>query len=188
MSTIAQWMTHDPITVKPQDTVQCAARLMDDFNIGCLPVCEHGELVGMLTDRDITVRATCAGLAPATTLVAQVMSEGVRSCLHGPSPDEVLQQMAQVQIRRLPVLDDSGRVWGIVSVGDLLARQPEGVEAAPSAHLHTGRTRPARARRRRWHRCWQAPAAAPFAGHRSMSLPGHALAHPLPCGPRAASP
>lgn len=130
MSTIAQWMTHDPITVKPQDTVQCAARLMDDFNIGCLPVCEHGELVGMLTDRDITVRATCAGLAPATTLVAQVMSEGVRSCLHGQSPDEVLQQMAQVQIRRLPVLDDSGRVWGIVSVGDLLARQPEGVEAA----------------------------------------------------------
>lgn len=130
MSTIAQWMTHDPITVKPQDTVQCAARLMDDFNIGCLPVCEHGELVGMLTNRDITVRATCAGLAPATTLVAQVMSEGVRSCLHGRSPDEVLQQMAQVQIRRLPVLDDSGRVWGIVSVGDLLARQPEGVEAA----------------------------------------------------------
>ena len=130
MSTIAQWMTHDPITVRPQDTVQCAARLMDDFNIGCLPVCEHGELVGMLTDRDITVRATCAGLAPATTLVAQVMSEGVRSCSHRQAPAEVLQQMAQVQLRRLPVLDDSGLLWGIVSVGDLLARQPEGVEAA----------------------------------------------------------
>ena len=57
MSTIAQWMTHDPITVKPQDTVQCAARLMDEFNIGCLPVCERGELVGMLTDRDITAPA-----------------------------------------------------------------------------------------------------------------------------------
>lgn len=132
MSTIAQWMTHDPITVKPQDRLQCAARLMDDFNIGCLPVCEHGELVGLLADRDITVRAACAcaGLAPATTLVAQMMREGVRNCLPGQSPDEVLQQMAQVQIRRLPVLDDSGRVWGIVSVADLLARQSEGVAAA----------------------------------------------------------
>ena len=130
MTTIAQWMTHDPITVKPLDTVQRAASLMDEFNIGCLPVCEHGELVGMLTDRDITVRATCAGLAPATTLVAQVMSEGVRSCSHRQSAAEVLQQMAEVQIRRLPVLDDSGRLWGIVSVGDLLARQPDGVDAA----------------------------------------------------------
>ena len=130
MTTIAQWMTHDPITVKPLDTVQRAASLMDEFNIGCLPVCEHGELVGMLTDRDITVRATCAGLAPATTLVAQVMSEGVRSCSHRQSAAEVLQQMAEVQIRRLPVLDDSGRLWGIVSVGDLLARHPEGVDAA----------------------------------------------------------
>ena len=130
MSTIAQWMTHNPITVTPQDTVQRAAALMDEFNIGCLPVCDRGELVGMLTDRDITVRATCAGLAPATTLVAQVMSVGVRSCSHRQAPADVLQQMADVQIRRLPVLDDSGRVWGIVSVGDLLARRPDGVEAA----------------------------------------------------------
>lgn len=130
MTTLAQCMTHHPITVAPHDSVLQAARLMDQYNIGCLPVCQRGELVGLLTDRDITVRATCSGLPADSTPVAQVMSVGVRSCRHDQTPAEALALMADVQIRRLPVLDDSGRLWGIVSVGDLLARQPSSVEDA----------------------------------------------------------
>ena len=130
MTLLSQCMTHHPITVAPHDTVQQAARLMDQYNIGCLPVCQRGELVGLLTDRDITVRATCLGLAPDAVSVAQVMSVGVRSCHHDQTADDALRLMADVQIRRLPVLDDSGRLWGIVSMGDLLARQSSPVEAA----------------------------------------------------------
>ena len=130
MTLLSQCMTHHPITVAPHDTVQQAARLMDQYNIGCLPVCQRGELVGLLTDRDITVRATCLGLAPDAVSVAQVMSVGVRSCHHDQTADDALRLMADVQIRRLPVLDDSGRLWGIVSMGDLLARQTSPVEAA----------------------------------------------------------
>ena len=122
MATIADLMTPEPITVRPDDSVQHAARLMDELNVGALPVCDGEQLIGIVTDRDITVRAIAAGLHPAITAVDLVMSDRVRSCTLWQSPDEVLQQMARVQIRRLPVLDDEARLVGIVALGDLAAR------------------------------------------------------------------
>ncbi len=122
MATIADLMTPEPITVRPDDSVQHAARLMDELNVGALPVCDGDQLIGIVTDRDITVRAIAAGLHPAITAVDLVMSDRVRSCTLWQSPDEVLQQMAHVQIRRLPVLDDDARLVGIVALGDLAAR------------------------------------------------------------------
>ncbi len=130
MTTIANLMTREPISVRPEETVRRAAQLMDELNVGCLPVCDEWEVRGILTDRDITVRAIAAGLDPAVTEVQLVMSEGVRCCTASQSPAEVLQQMATVQIRRLPVVDDIGHLVGIVSLGDLAARQPAGVEEA----------------------------------------------------------
>ncbi|BAL95994.1 CBS domain-containing protein [Rubrivivax gelatinosus] len=130
MNTIADVMTRDPVAVRPRETVQRAAQLMDELNVGCLPVCEDWQVRGIVTDRDITVRATAAGLDPGSTEVAAVMSEGVRCCSQRQSPAEVLRQMAAVQIRRLPVIDDAGRLVGIVSLGDLAARLPAGVEEA----------------------------------------------------------
>lgn len=130
MTTIADLMTRDPVAVRPRETVQRAAQLMDELNVGCLPVCEDWQVRGIVTDRDITVRATAAGLDPKSTEVASVMSEGVRCCSQRQSAAEVLRQMAAVQIRRLPVIDDAGRLVGIVSLGDLAARQPAGVEEA----------------------------------------------------------
>lgn len=124
MATIADLMTPEPITVRPDDSVQHAARLMDELNVGALPVCDGDQLLGIVTDRDITVRAIAAGLHPAITAVDLVMSDRVRSCTLWQSPDEVLQQMAAVQIRRLPVLDDDARLVGIVALGDLAARHP----------------------------------------------------------------
>jgi CBS-domain-containing membrane protein len=128
MKTIADVMTRDPVAVRPRETVQRAAQLMDELNVGCLPVCEDWLVRGIVTDRDITVRATAAGLDPGSTEVSAVMSEGVRCCLQRQSPAEVLRQMSAVQIRRLPVVDDAGRLVGIVSLGDLAARHPGGVE------------------------------------------------------------
>lgn len=122
MATIADLMTPEPITVRPDDSVQHAAQLMDELNVGALPVCDGEQLIGIVTDRDITVRAIAAGLHPAITAVDLVMSDRVRSCTLWQSPDEVLLQMAQVQIRRLPVLDDDARLVGIVALGDLAAR------------------------------------------------------------------
>lgn len=130
MTTIAELMTHDPITVGPHDSVQRAAQLMDELNVGSLPVCAGRRVLGIVTDRDITVRATAAGLDPASTAVELVMSDRVRWCHPQQTPAEVLQQMASVQIRRLPVVDEGNRLVGIVSLGDLAARRPEGVEAA----------------------------------------------------------
>lgn len=128
MTTIAELMTREPIAVRPDDSVQRAAQLMDELNVGSLPVCDGWQLLGIVTDRDITVRATAAGLDPSRTEVELVMSDRVRWCSLHDTPAEVLQQMAQVQIRRLPVLDDHDRLVGIVSLGDLAARRPAGVE------------------------------------------------------------
>lgn len=122
-TTVAELMTPRPVTVSPADSVQRAAQLMDELNVGALPVCEGTRLAGIVTDRDITVRATAAGLDPARTPVDLVMTDHVRSCQSRHSPDAVLQQMAQVQIRRLPVLDDAGLLVGMVALGDLAVRQ-----------------------------------------------------------------
>ena len=130
MTIIADLMTRDPITIGPRESVQRAAQLMDDLNIGVLPVCEGTQLVGIVTDRDITVRATAAGLDPRLTEVDLVMSDRVRCCSTGQSPAEVLRQMAGVQIRRLPVLDDAQRLVGMVALGDIAVRRPEGVQDA----------------------------------------------------------
>ena len=105
--------------------------MMDEFNVGSIPVCDGDKLVGMITDRDITVRSTAAGQSPETTRVGDVMSTDVRTCYAGQSVDEVLSQMGNVQIRRVPVVDQqSHKIVGIVSLGDMATKQAAGIEAA----------------------------------------------------------
>lgn len=115
--------------VRPDESLQRAAQVMDEFNVGSLPVCDSNGLVGMITDRDITVRATAAGL-PAHTLVSDVMTGPARWCTSGQSVQEAMAQMSDVQIRRLPVIDAERRVVGIVSLGDLATRHQGHVAAA----------------------------------------------------------
>ncbi len=129
MNTIAELMTRAPVVIDPQDTVQRAAQLMDELNVGALPVCRGQQLLGIVTDRDITVRATAAGLDPASTEVDLVMSDRVRCCSKDQTAAEVLRLMSAVQIRRLPVLDESDCLVGMISLGDIAARNPdEGVQ------------------------------------------------------------
>jgi CBS domain-containing protein len=112
---IAEMMTTDVRTIAPTDTVRRAAQLMDDINVGVLPVCEDRVLLGIVTDRDIATRAPSAGLCT----VEQIMSAWVDYCFENDDSNEVAQRMAKKQIRRLPVLDRGHHVVGIVTLGDL---------------------------------------------------------------------
>lgn len=129
MQTIQDVMTRDVQSISPQETVQRAAQLMDELNVGAIPVLDGDRLVGMITDRDITVRSTAAGQAPDQARVGDIMSTDVRTCSPRQTVDEVLDQMADVQIRRVPVLDDqSQQVIGIVSLGDMAAKHSAGID------------------------------------------------------------
>ena len=123
MQTISEVMTRDVRSITPEESVRRAAQLMDELNVGALPVCDGDKLVGMITDRDITVRSTAAGQAPEKTRVGDVMSTDVRTCYASQSVDEVLGQMGDVQIRRVPVVDQASHsLVGIVSLGDFATR------------------------------------------------------------------
>jgi len=131
MQTIQDVMTRDVRTISPQDSVQHAAQMMDELNVGAIPVCDGDKLVGMITDRDITVRSTAAGQAPQSARVGDVMSTDVRTCTSNQTVDEVLGQMGDVQIRRVPVLDEqSHRMIGIVSLGDMATKHSAGIDHA----------------------------------------------------------
>jgi CBS domain-containing protein len=129
MQTISDVMTRDVRTVSPQDTVRHAAELMDELNIGVLPVCDDAKLVGMITDRDITVRATSTGESPNNASVEEVMTDQVRWCFDNQTVDEVMQQMGDTQVRRVPVIDHATRhLVGIVSLGDLATKHSAQVD------------------------------------------------------------
>jgi CBS-domain-containing membrane protein len=131
MQTIQDVMTREVQSISPQETIQRAAQMMDELNVGSIPVLDGQKLVGMITDRDITVRATAAGQAPGSTRVGDVMSTDVRTCTADQTVDEVLGQMGDVQIRRVPVIDqDSQQVIGIVSMGDMATKHSAGVDRA----------------------------------------------------------
>jgi CBS domain-containing protein len=127
---IAEVMTRDVRVIDPERSVRDAARLMDHLNVGSLPVCDGERLVGMITDRDITVRATAVGEDPDRTPVKKIMSEDVRWCFEDDDISEVVRTMGDVQIRRLPVVDHDNRLVGIVALGDLATDHAEGTEDA----------------------------------------------------------
>ncbi|WP_426102576.1 CBS domain-containing protein [Massilia sp. TSP1-1-2] len=131
MQTIQDVMTRDVQRISPEDSVRKAAQMMDKFNIGSIPVVDGNKLVGMITDRDITVRSTAAGQAPDSTRVGDVMSTDVRTCMASQSVEEVLTEMGNVQIRRVPVVDQATHdLVGIVSLGDMATKQSKGTEQA----------------------------------------------------------
>lgn len=115
---VREAMTQDVRLVRPDQTIRDAAHLMAELDIGCLPVEENDRMVGMITDRDIAVRAVSEGRGPDTP-VREVMSREVKYCYEDQSIDEVTDNMADIRVRRLPVLNRSKRLVGILSLGDL---------------------------------------------------------------------
>lgn len=113
-------MTPNVVVVSTNDTLQIAARKMQERDIGFLPVCDGERLVGTLSDRDIAVRAVAAGFDPRTTPVRDFATARVVWCFDDEPVDEAAQKMQEQQIRRLMVLDrDQRRLVGVVSLGDL---------------------------------------------------------------------
>ena len=112
--------------IGPERTIQEAARKMRDMDVGPLPVCGDGErLIGMITDRDITVRAIAEGCDPKQTTVREVMSEGIRFCFEDDDIEAAARMMQDEQIRRLVVLDENKRLVGIVALGDLATQSDD---------------------------------------------------------------
>ena len=125
MTQICDVMTPDVRVVSPDEPLQKVAQCMDELNVGSVPVCEGGRLVGMVTDRDITVRAVAAGKPVDSTCARDVMSGSVRWCYDDQEVDDVLDEMRDTQIRRVPVLNRQEKLVGIVSLGDLAERGGE---------------------------------------------------------------
>ena len=106
MTKIADIMTRSLATVQRDETLQAAARRMSEMDIGALPVLDGKAVAGMVTDRDITMRGVAAGMIPQESLVADVMTDEVRCCRVDDSVEQVMAEMGDLQVRRLPVLDD----------------------------------------------------------------------------------
>jgi len=113
-------MTTNPKTVQRDASVTEAARIMEQADVGSIPVVDTAEiLVGMVTDRDIAIRAVAAGLDPRQTKVGDIATDNVSPAYPDEPLDEALEQMAYRQVRRLPVIEDD-RVVGILAQADMV--------------------------------------------------------------------
>ena len=115
---VSEAMTRDVRLAQPGQTIRDAARIMADIDAGAVPVSENDRLVGMITDRDIAVRAVAAGKGPDTP-VREVMSQDVKYCYDDEDLDHVARNLGDIRVRRLPVVNRDKRLVGIVSLGDL---------------------------------------------------------------------
>ena len=119
MPQIKDIMTPNCLFVTPDTTLQEAATIMLERDLGFLPVGENDRLIGMITDRDITIRATAKGENPTTATVRSVMSPKTYYCFEDQSSDEICSNMSDIKVRRLPVVNRDKRLVGVVSLGDL---------------------------------------------------------------------
>ena len=117
---ISEFMSKDVCFVKPDCNTYDAARIMCENHIGCIPVCDEGKkVVGIVTDRDIILRAIACDKKIKTTPVSEIMTTNVYTCNPEAEVTEAQNLMAQNQIRRIPVTDDNYKLVGILSMGDL---------------------------------------------------------------------
>jgi CBS domain-containing protein len=116
---IGSVMTREVAVVRPDSSLQEAAHVMKRLNVGSVPVCTGRKLVGMLTDRDITIRAVAEGRDPRQTRAEEVMTPDVVYAYEDQSVEEVADTMSAHQIRRMPIISRNKELVGIVALGDL---------------------------------------------------------------------
>ncbi len=131
---VADCMSRDVRIADPGQSLREAARTMAQIDSGVLPVGELDRLVGMITDRDIAVRGVAQGKGPDAH-VREVMSNEVRYCYEDDDVAEVLQNMGDIQVRRLAVLNRDKRLVGMVSIGDLAKADAEAQTGAALADI-----------------------------------------------------
>ena len=119
---VSEAMTREVRIANPGQTIRDVAKMMADLDAGAMPVGENDRLVGMITDRDITIRAVALGKGPETP-VREVMSSDVKYVFDDEDLEDVAQNMADIQMRRLPVVNREKRLVGIVSLGDIAQKE-----------------------------------------------------------------
>ena len=123
-------MTKPAIHISPRETAEVAARTLQKYNIGALPVCDaQGKLCGMVTDRDLVTRCMAAGKRPSQTLVQEVMTNQVTAVHPDMETGVAAHLMGRLQIRRLPVTEN-GYIAGMVTLGDLSKTEGSIMDAA----------------------------------------------------------
>lgn len=122
-------MTRDVCIADPNQTVREAAKKMAEVDVGLLPVGENDRLVGMISDRDIALRCVAAGKGPDAT-VRDIMTRDVKYCYEDQNVEDVASNMAEQQIRRLPVVDQDKRLVGIVSLADVAMERDAALSGA----------------------------------------------------------
>jgi CBS domain-containing protein len=115
---VSEAMTRDVKVCTPGQTIREVARTMAEIDAGAVPVGENDRLIGMITDRDIAIRAVAEGKGPDTP-VREVMSEHIHYCYDDEELDDVAQNMGDIRVRRLPVVNRDKRLVGIISLGDV---------------------------------------------------------------------
>ena len=134
---VSECMTRDVRVANPDETLREAARAIAAIDAGVLPIGENDRLVGMITDRDIAVRGVAEGKSPDAK-VREVMSSEVRYCFEDEDANTVLTNMADIQVRRLPVVNRDKRLVGTISLSDLATSG----EAARTGEALSGISRP----------------------------------------------
>jgi CBS domain-containing protein len=119
---VSNIMSTDVQVIRPEASLQSAAEMMESLDVGALPVCDGTKLLGMLTDRDITIRAVAHGADPSTSSVSMAMSPDVIYCFDDDDVEEAAKLMEKRQIRRLPILNHDKKLVGILSLGDVATR------------------------------------------------------------------
>ena len=115
---VSEAMTAQVVTAKPTDTIKRVAKIMQEVDTGVVPVSDNGKVIGMITDRDIVLRVVAEG-GDLNGPVTGVMSEDVQTCREDDNLADAAALMGSHQLRRLPVLNDAGRLVGILSLGDI---------------------------------------------------------------------
>jgi len=142
---ISEVMTRTVRTITPDETISQAAKMMAEIDTGAIPVGDNDRLVGMITDRDIAVRAVAQDRGPETK-VRDIMTPDVKYCFEDEDVDKVVNNMGEIQVRRLPVVSRDKRLVGTISMGDIAisagpgeAGQAEASIAQPGGeHSQTG--------------------------------------------------
>lgn len=127
MKTCRDVMTREVKCCLETDTVDQAAQLMKDQDVGPVPIVEEGSgrLIGIVTDRDLAVKVVAEGRDPTATRISDIMTSNLVTCGPSDSLDQAVRLMEEHQIRRIPVCDDSGRIQGIIAQADIATRTRE---------------------------------------------------------------
>ena len=119
---VEEIMTPNPKTATLETTLEEVASMMRDENVGAIPVLDEDEVAGIITDRDIVVRCIAEGKEPGDTTVEDILTEELKTVSPEYDVQDAARIMAEVQVRRLPVVDEDGRLVGMVSIGDIAVK------------------------------------------------------------------